>query len=157
MVLLVDAGSLVCSGAAMDLNATEHTFGINAYWNIRDVPGKPKTNYNTRLAQGKYTGFANPIHRVMGIYDDTGRAYTQDLASNGYYFVTGSMLAGMMMAGSMFALISNKITYSEFGSGSMVYVAPKSYNIIRTATSDKGAGGVGYIIDYSLELQEVKV
>ena len=38
--LLVDAGSLVCSGAAISFNAIEHTMGLNTFWNVPDVGGK---------------------------------------------------------------------------------------------------------------------
>jgi|GEM_PF-2954737 len=161
MTLLVDAGSLICSGAAIDLNATEHTMSMNAFWSVPDVPAKSTgSSYNIRLAQGRYTGFSNPTHQITGLYDDTGRAYNNftSLAENGAYFVTGSMLSGMIMSGGVFALIDEKIiTASEFGNGSMVYVVPTAYNVIRTPRSDKGSSGVGYMVEYSISFKEVQV
>lgn len=160
MVLLVDAGSLVVSGAAMDLQATEHTATWDAYWSVPDVPGRSTgSSYNQRLAGGQYTGITNPGHQITGVYDTLLNAGTNatNLTSNGAYSITGSMLSGIMMTGSVFALIDARVnTISEFGSGSMVFVVPTSYKILRPNTSRK-ASTRGYFIDYSLSMKEIKV
>jgi len=160
MTILVDAGSLICSGAAIDLQATEHTATMNAFWNVPSVPGRSTgSSYNWRLAEGQYSGIANPGHQITGVYDTLLNAGTNktNLTDNGAYFVTGSMLAGIMMSGSVFALIDDRVnTISEYGSGSMVYVAPISFKILRPNTSRKSSTR-GYILDYSLDMIEVKV
>ena len=159
--LLVDAGSVVCSGAAMDFNATNHTMSFNAYWNVPPVPSKSTgSSYNIRLAGAQFTGVENPEHTITGVYDDTGRSYDNftSLTTDGAYRMTGSMLKGVLMAGSVFALIDSEvIKAATFGSGSMVYVVPQSYNVIRTPSSASSKTNRGYVIDYSIKLKEVQV
>lgn len=156
--ILVDAGSLVASGAAMDFNATEHTMSLNTFWTVPDIPAKPVgSSYNDRLAEGKYVGFTNPTHQITGFYDDTGLSYTHDLSGKGYYFMTGSMLKGISISGSVFALIDSEvIKASNFGEGSMVYVVPIGYNVIRNPNSG-GKDNRGYMVNYSMNFKEIKV
>jgi hypothetical protein len=160
-VLLIDAGSVICSGAPMFLNAREHSQSVNAYWAIPQAPAKSTgSSYNIRLAQGKYTGFDNPHHMITGVYDDSGTSYDNftSLTNKGYYYITGSMLKGIMLAGTMFALIDKEVIHgSIFGGGSMVYVAPISAKSIRTPLPSRGSGSEGYAVNYSIELQEIQV
>ena len=161
-VLVIDSGSVIASGNAINLMAIEHTLSMNGFWNVPQVPSKDTgSSHNLRLAQGKYTGYANPTHSITGIYDATNNtAYDNfnSLANEGFYFATGSMLSGMILAGTPLALIdANMIGYSNYGSGSMVYVVPVSYKAVRTPESDKGAGSTGYLIEYSMDFAEVQV
>jgi len=159
--ILVDAGSLVCSGAAMDLNATQHTMTSNAYWTAPQVPSKGTTNiYNSRLAQSQFVGIEGPEHKISGMYDDTGRSYNNytSLTTQGSYRITGSMLGGVLMAGSMFALIDEEvIKTTNYGNGSMAYVVPVSYNVIRTPDSAYTNTKRGYLISYSIDFKQVQV
>ena len=159
--LLVDAGSVVVSGAAIDLNAQEHSMNFNTFWNVPDTPGKATgSNFNTRLSQGRYAGYTGPVHQITGYYDDTGRGYNNftSLANNGAYFLTGSMLVGIALSGSQFALIDSEVIKArDYGSGSMTYVVPIDYSVSRAVTSSAGAGSVGYIVNYNLKLKEVQV
>ena len=159
--ILVDAGSLVCSGATIDLNATEHMMTANAYWTVPQVPAKGTTNiYNLRLGQAQFVGIEGPSHKITGIYDDTGRSYNNytSLVSNGAYYITGSMLGGIVMAGSMFALIDEEvIKCSNYGSGSMAYVVPVGYNVSRAPSSAYKSTKKGYIVKYSIDLKQVQV
>ena len=160
-VLLIDCGSLVCSGAPKFLNATEHTFTLNSFWQIPQVPGKAgSATYNQRLPQARTTGFESPTHNINGLYDDTGRSYNNStsLATYGYYYITGSMLRGIMLAGSTFALIDDMMVQGTgMGGGSMVYVVPTSFKSVRTPTTAISTGSTGVVIDYNLSFNEVQV
>lgn len=159
--LLIDAGSLVVSGAAIDLNAREHSMTLNTFWKAPQVPFNPTgSSYNLRLPQAQYTGIEPPTHQISGFYDDTGRGYNNStsLADNGAYFITGSMLKGIALSGSVFALVDSEVIQaSNFGSGSMVYVVPTSYNLSRANINSAGDGTVGYQVDYSITFTEIQV
>lgn len=157
MTFIIDPGSFVASGAQIDMNATEINYTVATLNQIPQVPGKSTgSSYNFRLPKGKSTGFEAPVTVVQGVID-TGTSNYTNPDSSGMYRMTGSMLKGLALTGSMVAVIDNKaIVATPTGGGSMIYCMVNGYNLTRNNMSHDGTDS-GYIMGYQIDLTEVQV
>jgi len=159
MTFLVCPGSLVASGDLINMNATDFTQTHANFAIAPQVPGKSTgSSWNFRLAKGKYVGFENPIYIVNGMIDDSGMSHNNPDTGTTNYHMTGSMLRGLALTGSVVALIDNKIiSASPYGEGSLAYCMVKGYNISRNNQTATTNTDVGYLLNYTMDFVEVQI
>jgi len=144
-------GSNPLAGSVIWMDATEVTYALNASVDTAQTPGKyAGSSWNSRLPKTKYLGVEIPTITMAGVIDAKNLSYATNPDSSGRLHQTGSMLRGIIAAGSICLFDDWAIPNSP------IYVNAKGIRITHSATS-QAEGSVGYVLDYSMDFEEVQI